>query len=186
MNLRDITNRSLFIAHVKQANEYSGISLQSYLPIDKKRNLSKNENSQIEEGSSQVIPRIFTSDADNPTVDMASPGWGAGIGGAVGAGLGGIGGAALGLSGGPQDGGKVPVLALLGAALGGTVGGVVGYKGRVSNNNTIRDRMARLPEGATRRDLESDPLYQRRQDRAAAMASAMAQGGGMGMGLRLL
>ena len=77
----------------------------------------------------------------------------------------------------------------IGAGIGGLgLGGLAAlltYFGRKQRNEDVEDLMSRLPEGATRREMLSDPVYQRDLDRAhmAMMGgrSGGAQGGAAGM-----
>ena len=57
-----------------------------------------------------------------------------------------------------------------GLALGAAFGAFSGYFGRRQANENILDLMRRLPEGATRRDMLSDPVYQQELTRRAMRA----------------
>ena len=164
-----LTNHgALFVVLCKQAgalphDAYQGHALQSWLPVQKARQLSAEEEAEIAEAQNKILPRIFKSEADPISEDMASP-WllggatsGALAGGAVGTLLG-----RLIDAGRDKDDAWATGLGLL---LGGVGGGGLGYIKRKRKNETLRDRMRRLPEGATRRDMMSDPVYQREIDR---------------------
>ena len=117
---------------------------------------------------------------------MASPGWSA----AGGAALGAIPGTLLGtLLGGMASAGSTVnhgmgkgtdftgLGAGLGLLAGGGIGGAIGYHNRNAKNQTLEDYMSRFPEGATRRDLASDPVYQKQIDRDLMLRMAKQKGG---------
>jgi hypothetical protein len=153
---------------------YAGFSHQTYLPVQKRRTLSQAEEEEIVDAQRKILPRIFKSDADALTADMASPAWSAAGTGLLGAGLGGMVGGAI----GGNDHKTQALTAIIGALLGGGIGGAAGYFGRQARNETQRDRMTRLPEGATRRDMKADPVYQKELDREMMLQAAMAQTAG--------
>jgi hypothetical protein len=159
------------------ATPYDGetqqIGLQSSLPIQKRRTLTREELVEIQEAQKKWLPKIFTSYADPVTADMSSPGKGALISGAAGTGIGAIAGGAMGGAKGATIGG-------LGL---GTLAALLSYYGTKANNAGAQEMMTRLPQGATRRDLRSDPVYSRdmefareaneRRSTAAILAAAL-------------
>jgi hypothetical protein len=154
---------------------YSGHALQSYLPVGEKRQLSPEEEARIEARKGAILPKIFKSLKDNPEADIHSP-WtmatllgvlGAGGGGLLGAGLGG----AIGNKADNPDIGA-GIGGALGAGLGGLAGGAIGYHGTNASNENVEEMMSRLPEGAKRRDMESDPVYQAQQERKNRLMAA--------------
>jgi hypothetical protein len=146
---------------VKTAQTYR-VDNQSFLPVGERRNLTAAEEQEIAEAQSKILPKIFDTYADKITEDMSSPMW-SGVGaGTLGAGLGGILGAGLGSALGPLGFGGG---GLLGASIGGLGAGALGYWGRDAENQKLLELMRRLPEGAVRRDMLSDSVYQRDQDR---------------------
>jgi hypothetical protein len=157
------------------ANGYSGHSLQSYLPVGQKRQLSPEEEARIESRKGAVLPKIFKSLKDNPEADIHSPWTMASILGLLGAGGGGVLGAGLGNAiGGKTDNPELGagIGGALGAGLGGLAGGALGYHGTNAENESIEEMMSRLPEGAKRRDMQSDPVYQAEQERKNRMMAA--------------
>ena len=134
-------------ALIKQANDVAA-----------HRELSPDEEQQLEAGKSRWLPRIFQS-YGTPIPDlMASPhktglifGLPAGaLGAALGAGIGGA------MSGKDYSG--------LGALIGGLGAGGAAYWGassdREARNEGLEEIMRRMPEGAAKRDLLADPQYQ--------------------------
>jgi hypothetical protein len=161
----------------KEAASYGAKALQhqQYSPIMERRDLSKNEQSEVDRESNKLIPRIFKSEEDPLSVDMASP-WASG---AAGAAIGGTAGALLssplGLAPrtiGSENRRNLSLAAVLLTLAGATAGGVIGYKGRQAKNRTVQERMRRLPEGARRRDVFSDPAYQADLDRQNQLMQA--------------
>ena len=164
----------------KRAEGYQGtptVNMQQYAPLGNKRDFSPQEQSQISDAEGKILPKIFKSNIDPIAADMSSPGWSSVLPGAAGLAGGGVLGSMLGSAfdsnGGNTGAGIGTVLGMLG---GGALGGTIGYKGREATNNTLKDYMSRLPEGATRRDLHSDPVYQKELDRSAMLQAAMAAG----------
>lgn len=151
----------------KQADildNYSQLAAQRYMPIGKRREFSPEETSEIGSAESRVLPTLFPSLASPAHSGMYSPLSSAALSGLLGAGIGGLGGAAV-----SQNN---PLAAAIGALGGGTIGGIYGYLKRRQANDSIREMLRRLPEGATMRDLESDPVRQAEKDRAAQLQAA--------------
>jgi hypothetical protein len=143
---------------IKAANSLQ-LQNQNYMPIAQKRQLSPEEQMQIEAAKQKILPKIFTSLKDPMTAKMFSPWTTGSLGALLGAGAGGLGGAMI----APKD--NEGLGASLGALLGGGLGGVVGYKSRDAANSDLEEMISRSPEKATLRDYYSDPLYQADQDR---------------------
>lgn len=161
---------------------HSAHAVQTYAPIAKRRELSPVEEQLSDRESRKVIPKIFQTKSDPIPVRMSSPGVASGALGTIGAALGGLAGGLVGSgvdAARGSDGEKGNTYAIAGAATGATVlgslFGLLGYHGKRQSNENLREAMRRLPEGATIRDLESDPVYQRNLDRMALIAAA---GGG--------
>lgn len=170
-------HHSLKTAAAELPAAYMGLVQQKYMPQYKRRDdLEGFEEELVDKGRRRPIPKIFKSDADHPSVDMASPGVSAGVAGAGGAVVGGLLGAPLGaIIAGSND--KDPETgAQLGAGLGavttGLITGLMGYHGRQAVNDSIVEAMRRLPAGATRRDMKADPVYQAEQDRMNQLMAA--------------
>ena len=73
---------------------YQGLAFQRYMPTYSRRDeLTPEEQKLVAKNRKNVIPKIFTSAADSPAVDLASPAWSAVGGAGVGALVGGISGA---------------------------------------------------------------------------------------------
>ena len=167
---------------VKQAGAqppigYMGMTHQQYMPQYQRRTqLTPEEQELIRRNKGNVIPKIFTSQADSPAVDMASPAW-AGVGGAIGGGLLGAGlGAHLGA---PAE--RMGTGAVIGGAAGTVLGAVVAAMKRRAQNATIEEQIRRIGPNGVRRDIEADPVYQADQSRAALLRAAMAGGGAAGV-----
>jgi len=150
-----------------------GMVHQRFAPIVKRRDdLTQEEREEIEKGKRQWWPRIFRSKMDSPAVDMASPGkaallsalWGAAVGGGTGAVLS----QPMKPHAGVRDliGNADAKATMLGALLGAGVLGTIGYYGRKAKNRDIEESMRRIPANGTRRDIESDPVYQEERTRA--------------------
>lgn len=132
---------------------------ERYKPRER-RQLSPEEEKEVEAGKSRWIPRIFQSHGTKPAEMMASPLKQALLHALLGGGIGALGGGAIGNSIGRDAG--VQGGAGVGAAIGGlglgALGGAAGYFGREAENENIEDMMMRNAPGARRRDLASDPM----------------------------
>lgn len=156
--------------------DYTGLSHQQYLPIAKRRVLTPAEQQEVEQAQTKWLRGPFASEGSPISSKMASPGKRAALL-AIMATLAGAGtGAAL-----TQ---RSPIGMGTGAAVGALAGipaGVLGYLSAKQHNETLEERMRRLPEGATLRDMRADPLYQKERDRStnnanmAALAAALAR-----------
>jgi hypothetical protein len=182
-----------------QSPEYAKgllVNQQTRLPLGGRRELTPEEARSIEEHKARMLPHLFPSWADKPEVEMYSPTTSA-VGGAVAGGLVGLlptlatsalaGGALQSIQNeiAKNQAGKatfgqnlamnvaLPALGLAPMLFGAGLGGLLGYKKRESSNQTIEDIKRRFPEGATRRDVMSDPLYERIQ--GEAMGKVIAQ-----------
>lgn len=115
------------------------------------RTLSADEQNDIDQSSSRLMPDMLVGAGTPLHRTMASPTAGAGIYGTLGAGAGGLIGAGIGsLAGSPLQG------AAIGAGIGGVAGGAAGYHSRARWNEDTADLMRRLPAGATYRDMQAD------------------------------
>lgn len=159
---------------------------QYYLPLRERRDFSPEETAMLDREASKVIPKVFQSRADSPAVKMYSPKTDATLLGTAGAVVGGLGGSMVGgmivQRGDPMnhEGGNrgAAVGGVLGALLAGGVGAMVGYKRRQARNANVEESMRRLAPGATIRDYEADPLYQKELDRAVERLKARQTGSG--------
>ncbi len=140
--------------------------VQSYLPIQDKRAVTTQESAEIEKGLKRWWPKLYASYATPLPEMLASPAKSGLLGGIMMGLLGGILGAA----------GRNLAFVLLGLLGGGVLGSVTGYLGRQKRNEDVLDLMKRLPEGATKRDMESDPVYQAELNRRAMAASGSTAG----------
>lgn len=159
---------------------FHSLATQQYAPIQGRRELGPEEEEEIAAGKSRWIPKIFKSYSTPASELMSSPGKGAlmagGIGGGVGALVGGMFGARM------QGGGQAVLpdgfRPAAGAAIGGLgLGGLAAlleYYSRNKRNEDIEELMRRLPPGATRRDLLSDPAYQKDREMAQSRSNNQA------------
>jgi hypothetical protein len=100
------------------------MNMQQYAPMHQQRELGPAEQQQIQDAQGKIIPKIFKSNKDPISADMASPGWSA----AGGAALGAIPGTLLGslLGAGLAGGNNRELGGQLGAGLGALTGGGIG------------------------------------------------------------
>lgn len=156
------------------------ISQQTRLPLGGRRELTPEEQESVERHKARMLPHLFPSWADKPEVEMYSPT----TSGVLGAGTGALvslvptaltsslaaaynqSRSATGGNPSTLEKGLVSLLGLSPLILGTGLGGLLGYKQRESRNDTIEDIKRRFPEGATRRDVMSDPLYEKIQSEA--------------------
>lgn len=168
---------------IKRASQlHSDFGVQQYMPLGKRRDLTEEEEEEVDKAKKKILPRIFDSDQDPISADMASPGWAAGGGGALGGLAGAMLGSAMGITiGGPKRNatmqGGMNLGGALGLGAGGLIGALLAYHARKAENATLEERMRRLPEGANRRDMKSDPVVQAEMNRAATLAAARIQAG---------
>ncbi|MFN8614459.1 MAG: hypothetical protein U0003_00900 [Vampirovibrionales bacterium] len=153
------------------------IGTQQYLPIQAKRQLTQLDQAEVQRGLNQWWPTVFQSYATPLHNMLASPAKSGIIGGLIGGGIAGLYAAFL---------RKASVLGTVTkrnpwVALGvGAVAlgmGAISYFTRQQTNENVLDLMQRLPEGATKRDMLSDPVYQKDLDRQAMLAGSHSFGG---------
>jgi len=133
---------------------YQGLAFQRYMPTYSRRDeLTPEEQKLVAKNRKNVIPKIFTSAADSPAVDLASPAWSAVGGAGVGALVGGISGANM---AGWRYAGRG---AAIGSVLGAGILGAIAAKYRHARNQGVLEYMHRIPPDGRRRDLYSDPVY---------------------------
>lgn len=167
-------NKYLFTKLASAYPGYNGMAFQQFLPVQQSRKLSDSELDRIEEEKGKLIPKIFKSRKDNPAVDMSSPA----ASSVIGAILGGVPLALLGGALGNKE--HANTAAIAGGVGGSLLGSIVGHKLRTASNESIEDSISRLPEGATRRDIMSDPVYWQEKQilmenrRNAIMAAVLA------------
>lgn len=137
----------------------SVVHMQQYMPlVGRRTRFTPQEQAAIDENKRNWFPEMFTSSADSPAVDMHSPGKAALMAGLLGGGAGLLGASAFDTS--PQT------KAVAGAGLG-TLAAVMAYLKTRANNDSVEESMRRIPANGTRRDVESDPVYQANLDRLA-------------------
>jgi hypothetical protein len=152
-----------FTLSYKWANAYGlkNVAIQENLPISEKRKPTEEDERLIRLGESRWLPRIFSSYGTPANELLSSPGKGALLHGLRGAIIGSITGAAAGSAIPDTKPSNILGGALVGGGLGLGAGGLVGYMSRKAKNEGIKDLMLRFPHGATKRDLLSDPVYNR-------------------------
>ena len=139
--------------------------VQNYLPIAETRPLATEERAEVQRGLSRWWPKIGAGYATPMSELLASPT----KSGILNAGLLGALGSLFGLTA------RHSGIAAIGGGIGAILGGITGFINRRQQNENIIDLMRRFPEGATKRDMLSDPVYQSDLNR-----SAMAHSGGGG------
>lgn len=163
-----------------QQGVYGGIKnvgMQQYLPVMEKHDLEKPEEKQIDKNLHNWWPKIGAGYATPIPELLASPGKSAVISG-IGTGLmGALGGLAVAVS-------HRGVGAVIGGTLFAALGAVTGFINRRQQNENLTEIMKHLPQGATKRDLLSDPVYQKDRELAAMRASS-GGGGDMFTGLMM-
>lgn len=131
------------------------------------REFSEDEERRIRRGKMKMLRGPFASSKAPATKRLASPllrsllaGGTIGLAGSLYGSL--LGGASGGVPGANKG-------ALVGGALAGIPAGLLAYMRNRQENEDIEDALSRLPEGATIRDLEREPLYRDRLMRGAVM-----------------
>lgn len=149
---------------------YNGIpqmGVQSYLPTGEKRDsFSPEEQKDINRGLSQWWPALFASYGTPVWALLANPAKSAFVSSLFGAGIVGTIAAVK---------GRFGVGAGLLTAGVGLVAGTLSYYTRRQQNDNVLDLMKRLPPGATKRDMESDPVYQADLNRKTSEMNAMVR-----------
>lgn len=157
--------------------DYSHHNVQSMMPLRARRQLDEAEQQKVDAAKQQWIPKIFQNLSDDPSVQFADPKkqallWGVGTGLPT----------ALLASAASGSDPKSSLLenAAAGAATGLGVGGftaLLAYLARRQKNADIEENMRRLPEGATLRDYQADPLVseRRRYEQMRALAAMQQQ-----------
>ena len=147
----------------KWASAYGikNLAVQENMPVAERRDITEEDKKKMQEGESRWFPRIFSSYGTPAQELLSSPAKGAllhGLGGAL---AGSLGGAALGSQLQDTNLNKILGASLIGGLGLGGLTGIGGYFSRKAQNEGIKDLMLRLPQGATKRDLLSDPVYNR-------------------------
>ena len=145
-----------------QYRGYKGLNLQSYMPLQKRREFNNTEQQQIDEHLGNMLPKIWQSKQTPLYELLSSPGKSSAGILALGAALGGGAGGAFG-EGKLENVGKGALVGGLAASL----PAALAYYRRNQLNEDVMEQLRRLPEGATVRDLEADPAYQADLDRDA-------------------
>ena len=138
--------------------------VQSYLPIADKRKFEDVEAEEITKGLQRWWPEIF-SNYGTPVANMLASPFKSGLM------TGGLSAFVLALVTRLYQSRSPLAMALTGA--GAALTGLIGYATRKQQNGNVIDVARRMPAGATKRDLMSDPVYQSDLTRRA-----MANGGG--------
>lgn len=150
----------------------STYALQQYLPLAPRRQLAPQENSMVQDRlMNGWYPKVMPGYSTPLSAMLSNPAKTATINGGITA-------LATLLIGTFF---VHPLAGIIGGPILGLITGVMSYFGSRQKNDNILDMMSRLPAGATRRDMLSDPVVQ--ADRSQA---AMASGGGGGFGSDLL
>ncbi len=135
------------------------VNLQQYMPIVRRRNqLTPQEQAAIEANQRNWFPAMFTSGADSPAVDMHSPAKAALMAALAGGGAGYLGAGLANAS---------PSTRTMITAGGATLPALLAYLSTRAKNDDVVETMRRIPANGTRRDVESDPVYQARLNREA-------------------
>lgn len=150
--------------------------VQSYLPINEKRELEKSEEKEVKKNLRNFWPKIGAGYSTPIPELLASPIWSA-VGGAIGTGL------TIGLLGAICCLRKALPLFIGGSVIGAVIGAFTGFISRRRQNENILDIMKRLPPNSTKRDLLSDPVYQK--DRELAAMKGANTGGDIFTGVML-
>jgi hypothetical protein len=171
----------------KQAAPAYGIpsyGAQRYLPVQEKRDLTSSENADIEDMSRKWLRGPFASEGDPISRRLADPRKRgllslaavmlplATMAGGLGASV-----------AGGQDPRRTALAALGGVGVGAAASlpaYFIGREGARKTNKDLIDRMRRLPEGATLRDMMSDPALQEQTNRRNQMATALLMAQALG------
>tara|TARA_R110002020_G_scaffold276042_2_gene491232 strand:- start:359 stop:1624 length:1266 start_codon:yes stop_codon:yes gene_type:complete len=162
------------VAKQAAANSYplKNVGVQQFAPLDATREFSDREKKDISEEKSHMFPKIFKSYKTPITELLSSPGKQSILAALLGGGAGALGGAVLG-----NEVGAGPAGAAVGGLGVGGLSALLTYFGRKQRNEDVEDLMSRLPEGATRRDMLADPVYQRDLDRQHMAVQGTRSGG---------
>lgn len=133
--------------------------VQRYLPIAERRPLTLQEKDEVRKGLSRWWPKIGAGYSTSIPQMLASPIKNSLL-------VGGFGGSAAGLLA-MAERTSVKRFGAIGALIGASLCGIGNYIRRKRQNEIMIDLMQRLPEGATKRDLLSDPAYQEDLKRAS-------------------
>lgn len=149
-NWKKVTQESSKEAAVSGINPYAA---------GERREFSPEEEAELEEAKSKIMPTLFQN-YSTPVKDMmyspVSKGLALGLPGAL------VGGLAGSLIGGKGPSG---LGALAGAGLGGLGGGLYGYWSQQSQNDNLEELMRRMGKNPRKRDLLADAAYQSDLDR---------------------
>lgn len=153
----------------KPAYGIQNIGFQTNLPVGERRELTAQEQAQLDKGLSGFWPKIkpgYNTKLPEMVADPVKVGTLTGVG--TGATVTGI----LALLGSKAAAVGEPIISTTGAVVAGlaTLAGFIGgFFSQRNQNENVQDMMHRLPEGATYRDMLSDNVYnQTRQASPAA------------------
>ena len=152
----------------KLATSKSQLQFQQYMPQNERRELSEKEMNEIIDAQSRILPKFFVSHGDPIHHKIYNPLTKGVLNGLLGALAGGLGGAAIGTAASDRSDAESKnrlIGALIGGGLTGGITGILGYLNRDRENRDLIEAMTRLPQNATVRDYEADPLYQKELDR---------------------
>jgi hypothetical protein len=155
------------------------VGVQRYMPLSSmKRPFSEAENAAIKKGEDQWIPSVGNNYSTPIPSLLASPTKAGLMSGALLGGLVGI--TTRMLASGSSNLGLKVIIATL---IGGGIGAFTGFIHRKQKNGDMLDLMQRLPEGASKRDMLSDPVYQSDLNRRAQGGSSYGATDGLMTGM---
>ena len=140
------------------------LAFQQFAPIARRRQLTTEEQGNVAKGQRKFIPKIWQSYQTPMWQLLSSPAKSSLMAGLPAAAIGGALGGAVAHNTGTG--------AALGAAVAGIPTAVLAYYARKRQNEDILELMRRLPEGATKRDMLSDPAVQADLERMARLRAA--------------
>ena len=156
---------------------HQAVGVQNYLPVTKKRDLGPDEKADVQSNLNNWLPTLFPGYGTKASELLASPVKIGALSGTFTGGL--LGSIAGGLHALATHGDATGITAAIGAsvaAVSGIFAGVMSYFHRDQENNNLVDLIKRLPPGATKRDLLSDPVYQQDQQLARIQAASGNRG----------
>ena len=155
------------------------VGVQRYMPLSSmKRPFSEAENAEIKKGEDQWIPTIGNNYSTPIPSLLASPTKAGLMSGAL---LGGIVGITTRILASGSS--NLALKVIIGTLIGGGIGAFTGFIHRKQKNGDMLDLMQRLPEGATKRDMLSDPVYQSDLNRGAQGGSSYGATDGLMTGM---
>jgi|GEM_PF-2250770 len=155
------------------------VGVQRYMPLSSmKRPFSEVDNAAIKKGEDQWIPSVGNNYSTPIPSLLASPTKAGLMSGALLGGLVGI--TTRILASGSSN---LALKVIIASLIGGGVGAFTGFIHRKQKNGDMLDLMQRLPEGATKRDMLSDPVYQSDLNRGTQGGSSYGSTEGLMTGM---